>query len=68
MSNKLDSTQILVVATILSIEIAKDKSPEELYFWGNLLMCIGSNLYTVASTKVLNTTTIPYSPDDSPPF
>ena len=57
MSNNLDSTKILLVATLLSIDIAKDKSADELYFWGNLLICIGSNLYTIASTKVLNETT-----------
>lgn len=57
MSDNLDSTKILLVATLLSIDIAKDKSADELYFLGNLLMCIWSNLYTIASTKVLNETT-----------
>lgn len=54
MYNNLNYTQILVLATVISVEIGKNKSSDELYFLGNLLIAIGSNLYVIASTKVLN--------------
>lgn len=54
MHTNLDSTKILLISTLLSIDIAKNKNADELYFLGNLLICIGSNLYTIASTQIIN--------------
>ncbi len=53
MSDKLNSSQILLIATFISILIAKDKTDEQLDFLANLLICIGTNLLTIAASNVL---------------
>lgn len=56
MSNGINSGKPIVIATFLSLIIAKDKTNEDLNFLGNILVCIGTNLLTIASTNSLNPT------------
>ncbi|MEG0671199.1 hypothetical protein [Clostridium sp.] len=52
----LDSSQLVLVATIISIYISKDKSCDQIDLLGNIFTLIGANLLTLSSSCAIQDT------------
>lgn len=58
MSYNLNPEELVVVAAVLSIYIAKNRTSDEINLLGNLFQAIGSNLSTIATVTPQNESTI----------
>lgn len=58
MSYNLNPEELVVVAAVLSIYIAKNRTSDEINLLGNLFQAIGTNLSTIATVTPQNESTI----------
>lgn len=58
MSYNLNPEELVVVAAILSLYIAKNRTSDEINLLGNLFQAIGTNLSTIATVTPQNESTI----------
>ncbi|WP_346886721.1 hypothetical protein [Clostridium sp. UBA4395] len=58
MSYNLNPEELVIVAAVLSIYIAKNRTSDEINLLGNLFQAIGSNLSTIATVTPQNESTI----------
>ncbi len=58
MSYNLNPEELVVVAAVLSLYIAKNRTSDEINLLGNLFQAIGTNLSTIATVTPQNESTI----------